>query len=197
MRARMALAHANITVELREILLSDRPQEIYDASPKGTVPVLQLNDGTVIDESFDIMVWALDQIESDWKNIDLEKQLTIIKMNDEDFKPWLNKYKYHIRHPENTREFYQHKCGEILSQYESDLKETLYLMGDKPQWVDIAILPLIRQFAHVDLPYFQSAYPKLNQWLEVWKGSDLFQSIMKKYIQWQPDHEPLIVSFAS
>ena len=84
-----------------------------------------------------------------------------------------------------------------MSQYESALKETLYLMGEKPQWVDVAILPLIRQFAHVDLPYFQSAYPKLNQWLEGWKGSDLFQSIMKKYIQWQPDHEPLIVSFAS
>ncbi len=197
MRARMALAHANVTVELREILLSDRPEELYAASTKGTVPVLQLPDGTVIDESFDIMMWALDQIGTDWKEINLDEQLTMIRSNDEDFKPWLNKYKYHERHPEQPREFYQEKCGEILATYEAALKSNPYLMGEKVQWADVAILPFVRQFAHVDLPYFESTYPKLNRWIEGWKASDLFQSIMKKYIQWQPEHDPLIVSFAS
>jgi glutathione S-transferase len=197
MRARMALSYADIKVELREVLLSDRPKELYDASLKGTVPVLQLADGMVIDESFDIMVWALNQTDTDWKDLDLDKQLAIIKINDEDLKPWLNKYKYHIRHPDHPRKYYQEKCDETLFQYESVLKDNHYLMGDKPQWADVAILPFVRQFAHVDLPYFESAYPKLNQWLEEWKISDLFQSIMKKYIQWQPDHDPLIISFGS
>ena len=197
MRARMALSHADITVELREILLSDRPRALYDASPKGTVPVLQLNNGTVIDESFDIMVWALNQTETDWRDLDLDKQLAMIKVNDEDFKPWLNKYKYHVRHSDHPREYYQEKCGQTLSQYEFILQDNPYLIGDKPQWVDVAALPFVRQFAHVDAHYFKSAYPKLNQWLEGWKESDLFKSIMKKYIQWQPEHEPLIVSFGS
>lgn len=197
MRARMALAHANIKVELREILLSDRPKEIYDVSPKGTVPVLQLTDGTVIDESLDVMEWALGQIDTDWKDIDLGRQLAIIKMNDEDFKPILNKYKYHIRYPESSMDFYQKKCGKYLSQYESMLEGCSFLFGDKPQWADVAIMPLIRQFAHVDISYFESAFPNLNGWLEGWKGSELFKSIMKKYVQWQPNHSPLIVSFTS
>ena len=197
MRARMALSYADIKVELREILLSDRPKALYDASLKGTVPVLQLANGTVIDESFDIMVWALNQTDTDWKDLDLDKQLAIIKINDENFKPWLNKYKYHIRHPDHPQKYYQEKCDETLSPYESVLNDSHYLMGDKSQWADVAILPFVRQFAHVDLPYFESAYPKLDRWLNEWKTSDLFQSIMKKYIQCQPDHNPLIVSFGS
>jgi len=104
MRARMALAYANITIELREILLSDRPDELYAISAKATVPVLQLPDGSVIDESFDIMKWALEQSKTDWLDINFEDQLFIIKINDEEFKPWLNKYKYHQRHPESTYE---------------------------------------------------------------------------------------------
>ena len=80
MRARMALSHADISVELREILLSDRPDEIYTISPKGTVPVLELQDGRVLDESYDIMQWALDQTQTDWKDIYLEKQLAMIKV---------------------------------------------------------------------------------------------------------------------
>ena len=102
MRARMALSYADIKVELREILLSDRPKALYDASEKGTVPVLQLANGTVIDESFDIMVWALNQTDTDWKDLDLDKQLAIIKINDEDFKPWLNKYKYPVSYTHLT-----------------------------------------------------------------------------------------------
>ena len=195
MRARMALSHVGISVELREILLSERPDEIYAISPKGTVPVLELPGGTVIDESFDIMEWALSQTQTDWMEINLDKQLAMIKVNDEEFKPWLDKYKYHERNREHPQKFYQEKCIEILSTYETILNTKSYLMGDKPQWTDVAILPFVRQFAHVDLPYFEKKFIFLNQWLEGWKSSGLFQSVMKKYIQWQPNHAPLIVSF--
>jgi glutathione S-transferase len=116
-------------------------------------------------------------------------------VNDEEFKPWLNKYKYHERHREHPQKFYQGKCAEILSTYETILNTNSYLMGKKAQWTDVAILPFVRQFAHVDLPYFEKKFISLNQWLEGWKGSGLFQFVMKKYIQWQPDHAPLIVSF--
>ena len=195
MRARMALAYANITIELREILLSDRPDELYAISAKATVPVLQLPDGSVIDESFDIMKWALEQSKTDWLDINFEDQLFIIKINDEEFKPWLNKYKYHQRHPEQTCEYYQDKCVEILSKYEDILANKLFLFGEKPQVSDVAILPLVRQFAHVDLTFFMKKLPHLNRWLETWKASTLFQSIMKKYDKWQPGQTPLIVNF--
>jgi len=195
MRARMALAYANITIELREILLSDRPDELYTASSKGTVPVLQLPNGSVIDESFDIMKWALEQTKTDWLDINFEDQLLMIKVNDEEFKPWLNKYKYHQRHPEQAYEYYQNKCVEILSKYEQILSNNLFLFGKKPQISDVAILPLVRQFAHVDLTFFMKNLPHLNRWLETWKASTLFQSIMKKYDKWEPGETPLIVNF--
>ena len=195
MRARMALSYANITIELREILLSDRPDELYAASPKGTVPVLQLPDGSVIDESFDIMKWALEEVKTDWLDINFVEQLSVIKVNDEDFKAWLNKYKYHQRHPEDPYELYQEKCVKILSKYEQMLSNKLFLFGEKPQVADVAILPLVRQFAHVDLPFFMKKLPNLNRWLETWKASNLFQSIMKKYDKWAPSQTPLIVTF--
>ena len=118
-----------------------------------------------------------------------------IKINDEEFKPWLNKYKYHQRHPEQTCEYYQDKCVEILSKYEDILATKLFLFGEKPQVSDVAILPLVRQFAHVDLTFFVKKLPHLNRWLEIWKASMLFQSIMKKYDKWKPGQAPLIVNF--
>ena len=195
MRARMALAYANITIELREILLSDRPDELYVASSKGTVPVLQFSDGSVIDESFDIMKWCLEQVKTDWLDINFGDQLSVIKVNDEDFKSWLNKYKYHQRHPEQSIDFYQEKCVKILLEHEETLSNKLFLFGEKPQVADVAIFPLVRQFAHVDLSFFTKKLPHLNRWLETWKESKLFQSIMKKYDKWEPSQTPLIVTF--
>jgi glutathione S-transferase len=191
----MALAHANITVELREILLSDRPDELYAASSKGTVPVLQFPDGLVIDESFDIMKWSLEKVKTDWLDINFSQQLLVIKVNDVDFKSWLNKYKYHQRHPEQSVDFYQEKCVKILLEHEETLSNKLFLFGEKPQVADVAIFPLVRQFAHVDLSFFTKNLPNLNRWLETWKESKLFQSIMKKYDKWEPNQTPLIVTF--
>ena len=114
----MALAHTGISVELREILLSERPDELYAISSKGTVPVLELEDGQVIDESFDIIMWTLDQTNTDWMEINPDQQLKMIHANDHEFKPWLDKYKYHDRHPSYPRSYYRDKCGNMLGEFE-------------------------------------------------------------------------------
>ena len=196
-RARMALAHTQISVELREILLSERPDKLYAISSKGTVPVLELEDGQVIDESFDIIMWALDQTNTDWMEINPDQQLKMIHANDHEFKPWLDKYKYHQRHPEHTKEYYQDQCDAFLSNYNEILKMQPYLIGEKIQLLDVAVFPFVRQFAFVDLQYFETKYFNLNQWLLARKDSGLFNSIMDKYIQWEPDHDPMIVSFTA
>ncbi|MBN4081043.1 glutathione S-transferase C-terminal domain-containing protein [Caldithrix abyssi] len=192
----MALSYAGVKVELREILLKDRPAELHAISSKATVPVMELPDGRVIDESFDIMLWALDHADSDWLRIDEKKQFKMVKINDQDFKPWLNKYKYHDQHPENALEYYQDRCHQFLSEYEQQLKHHSYLLGEKPQLADVALFPFVRQFANVNRPYFIEKYPYLEKWLHNWTESDLFKSIMGKYDQWKPEHEPLIIAFS-
>ena len=193
----MALAYTGISVELREILLTERPNELYAISSKGTVPVIELEDGQVIDESFDIIMWALDQTNTDWMEINPDEQLKMIHANDHEFKPWLDKYKYHERHPEHTKEYYQEQCDKFLSDYNEILKIQPYLIGEKIQLLDVAVFPFVRQFAFVDLQYFETKYFNLNQWLLARKDSGLFNSIMDKYIQWEPDHDPMIVSFTA
>ena len=193
----MALAHTGISVELREILLTERPDELYAISSKGTVPVLELEDGQVIDESFDIIMWALDQTNTDWLEINPDQQLKMIHANDHEFKPWLDKYKYHERHPEHTKEYYQNQCDAFLSNYNETLKMQPYLTGEKMQLLDVAVFPFVRQFSFVDSRYFEEKYSQLNLWLQKWKNSKLFNSIMDKYVQWGPDHDPMIVSFTS
>ena len=193
----MALAHTGISVELREILLTERPDELYAISSKGTVPVLELEDGQVIDESFDIIMWALDQTNTDWLEINPDQQLKMIHANDHEFKPWLDKYKYHERHPEHTKEYYQNQCDAFLSNYNETLKMQPYLTGEKMQLLDVAIFPFVRQFSFVDSRYFEEKYSQLNLCLQQWKNSKLFNSIMDKYVQWGPDHDPMIISFTS
>ena len=126
----MALATAQIEVELREISLKNRPQELYNISSKATVPVLQLSDSTVIDESLDIMYWALEKPSSDWLNYEFKKQNKMISFNDFKFKPWLDKYKYSIRFPEASVQSYQKQCEKMLLPYENDLSRTKYLIDN-------------------------------------------------------------------
>jgi len=185
----------NISVELREILLRDRPQSLYDISPKSTVPVLQLVDGNIIDESLDIMLWALKQEEQFWYIDNIKDQDKLILNNDNEFKRWLDLYKYHIRHPEHPREFYRNKCSETLLEYELRLKNNKYILGKQCCLADVAIFPFIRQFSNVDREWFSNEYPNLDDWLFNWIESSLFNSIMNKYEQWKPEHKPLIVNF--
>lgn len=183
MRARMALQYAGIAVEIREIALRHKPQHMVALSPKATVPVLVLADETVIDESLDIMFWALSQQDTDgWLDIDLATAKALIQINDGWFKKALDAYKYAERHPEKTQA--EHRAlGEVfLEQLEGLLQQQQGLCGSLPSLADIAIFPFIRQFKGVDSEWFEAApYPKLNSWLTTLIQSDLFIRIMQKH----------------
>ena len=194
-RARMALSYMDVTVELREVLLNERPQSLYEVSSKGTVPVLLLKDGNVLDESLDIMLWAIKQGEQKLYEDKINEQNKLIKYNDTKFKYWLDRYKYHVRYLDHSRDYYQRKCSKTLAEYDMRLRENSYLMGDRIRLADIAIFPFMRQCANVDQNWFNNKYPNLNQWLESWKQSQHFKSVMMKYNQWKLGDELLIVNF--
>ena len=185
MRARMALAYSKVPYEHREILLRDRPQTLYDLSPKGTVPVLQLNNGSIYDESVDIMKWALEKNDPDqWYKYNLESQDRLVTRNDEIFKRRLDRYKYHIRYPERSFEEHRRDVSEILNEYNALLDSGSYMFGEAICFTDIALMPFVRQCAHVDLDWFNTNFPDLAEWLNDLKGSELFKSIMPKYDLW-------------
>ena len=127
----MALTQINLTVELREILLSDRPRGLYDISPKGTVPVLFLINGEVIDESLDIMLWCFKKLNG---QLDYSSQLELIKIIDGDFKYWLDRYKYHDRFSEYPQVYYRDKCVNILNDIESILDNKTFLLNNNIQF---------------------------------------------------------------
>jgi len=183
MRARMALSYAEIAVEIREIALRQKPAHMLQVSPKGTVPVLVLSDGTVIDQSLDIMRWALKVVDRDgWLDADAALMNALISENDGAFKQNLDRYKYADRYPQQSAE-YSRAQGEIfLAHLESLLAKNTFLLGAKVCVADIAIFPFIRQFAAVDPDWFDnSAYQNLRRWLKYMLASSLFCKIMVKY----------------
>lgn len=182
-RARMAIASSGIQVILREVSLKDKPQCLLDISPKGTVPVLLTAETKVIDESLDIMLWALQQSDpSAWmRNINY----ALINNNDGPFKQWLDRYKYADRYPEQSQQFYREQGEQTLLMLEQLLVDSTFLVGHSITLTDIAIFPFIRQFAAVDQNWFDNApYPKVRQWLEGLLAKDLFQAVMHKYTPW-------------
>ncbi|HSH72080.1 MAG TPA: glutathione S-transferase [Methylophilaceae bacterium] len=191
MRARMALHYAGVGTEIREIVLRNKPQHMLQISPKATVPVLLLPDGEVIDESQDIMRWALAQRDSeDWllkEDTGLKQQaIALIAENDSEFKQALDRYKYAIRFPENSPEFYRVQGELFLQKLEQCLNNTAYFCRNTRCIADIAIFPFIRQFAAVDEAWFATApYPKLRAWLNVLIQSELFLNVMQKHPVWQ------------
>ncbi|WP_095180195.1 glutathione S-transferase [Pseudomonas sp. Irchel 3F6] len=185
MRARMALRYAGVPVEIVEVSLKDKPAQMLALSPKGTVPVLNA-DGVVIDESLQIMCWALAQNDpDDWllagdsfAALWMEK---LIEGNDQIFKSALNRYKYAERYPEQPMEAYRAEGALFLQKLDELLEGREYLLADHPSLADIALLPFVRQFAHVDREWFaQTPYVRLQVWLQRFLESDLFTSIMKK-----------------
>ena len=186
-RARMAIAYASINPEVREVSLANKPLEMTMISPKGTVPVLQL-DERIIDESIEVMAWALEQSDPDnWLALDLEhQQKALIEENDNSFKTWLDKYKYWDRFPEQSQQVYRGYAEQFISRLDKNLREHRYLLGDKICMADIAIFPFIRQFAFVDKDWFDQAnYPALQRWLNEFLDSSLFAQVMKKHSVWQ------------
>lgn len=190
MRARMALRYANIDVEIREIALREKPAHMLSVSPKGTVPVLVLASGQVLEQSLDIMDWALAQSDVDeWIIQDQEVQkLTadLIATNDGAFKQALDKYKYAIRFPENTPDVYRAAGEEFLQRLESLLRQNTYLFRNTISKADVAIFPFVRQFSMVDEAWFEVAnYPALKDWLNGLLHSQLFIDVMQKYPVWR------------
>jgi len=182
MRARMALKYAGIALEIREIELKNKPAHMIKVSPKATVPVLVLSDGTVLEQSLEIMFWALQQQDKDdWLIADSELTQQLIAENDIIFKQALDKYKYAIRFPEQSAEVYRTQGEVFLQRLEILLIQSQYLLSSQISLADIAIFPFIRQFSGVDTIWFEAApYPKLKIWLKTLIESELFTNIMQK-----------------
>jgi len=196
MRARLALAASGVALELREILLKNKPQAMLQISPKSTVPVLQLANAQVMEESIEIMLWALRQ------NDPLELlpakhskiMMNLIDVNDFEFKSKLDKYKYSDRHPQKSRLAYRQDCEFFLQSLDNRLTEQAFLMANSLSLADLAIFPFIRQFAAVDQQWFDCCpYKALRKWLTKQMESNLFGLIMKKYKPWVVPQMPLIV----
>jgi glutathione S-transferase len=184
-RARMAIFTAGIEVELREVSLKNKPQDMLDVSRKGTVPVLC--DGTkVIDESLDIMLWALaindpDQWCSRYSETQKATAMQLIDENDNDFKNWLDKYKYADRHPELEPEYYRHQGTNFLAKLDNNLQKQRHLITSAITMADIAIFPFVRQFSMVDREWFdQCDFKALRIWLDKLLEMPVFKLVMAK-----------------
>ena len=198
MRARLALYASGVTVELREVALRDKPSSMLEASPKGSVPVLVLPDGRVIDESWDIMQWALQQGDPHgWlgeNSIYINAATPLLFENDTVFKTTLDRYKYAERYPQYPQIHYRCAAESFLQQLECRLGMIPFLLGDVMSIADVAIFPFIRQFAEVDKGWFaQAPYPLLRGWLEIFLSSEDFSAVMKKYPIWHPGDSVLIL----
>jgi glutathione S-transferase len=203
MRARLAIAYSQVEVEIREIVLKDKPTSLLAYSPKGTVPVLVTYKKKIIDESRDIMLWALQQQDSnDWlcaSQPNLQKQIaSLIDENDNEFKVILDKYKYTDRYPECSEIEYRIQAESFLNQLELLLSLHKNLVSDNVSLADMAIFPFIRQFVHVDKLWFDRApYPKLRAWLDDRLESGLFNAVMLKYPQWTAGSEAVYLTEVS
>ena len=187
MRARMALWISGTSCELREVKLADKPDAMLEASSKGTVPVVVLDDGSVIDESIDVMRWALERNDPEgWLAGDDRELLELV---DGPFKHHLDRYKYYTRYDSDPQE-HRTAALEILRQLDARLSEHGQLCGESRTLADIATFPFIRQFANHDRAWFDALdLPHLQRWLEAHLDSDLFKAVMAKHKVWQPGDE--------
>jgi glutathione S-transferase len=190
MRARMAIYKSNQMVLLRDLVLSNKPDEMMQASPKGTVPVLVLENGTVVEESLDVMLWALyesdpgDLLHSVDESI-LSEMLKLINEFDSKFKSCLEQYRCAKRYREDNIDECRLACQYYLKILEQRLSKHAFLMSDKESLADIALLPFIRQFARVERQwYLQSPYPKVRLWLNTYLQSRMFSKVMAKHSLW-------------
>lgn len=200
-RARLALKISEVVVELREVKLSNKPQALLDCSPKATVPVLVLPNGRVIDQSLDIMNWALIQNDPENWLLDRTEQTQPtqqthqwINANDNQFKPLLDRYKYADRYPEYPMSFYRQQAEEFIAKLDSQLQKQQFLLAKQPCLADIAIFPFVRQFAHVDKNWFdQTPYRHIQVWLNYFLNSQLFLAVMDKYQPWEESEESVVI----
>lgn len=190
----MSILSVSIRCELREVVLRDKPAKMIEISPKATVPVLELADGTVIDESLDIMQWALAQRDPDnWLNPSTaspDDALSLVEKTETQFKPHLDRYKYPDRYTGASAAEHRAAASEFVALLEERLAKTPYLFGEQACIADIAIFPFIRQFANTDRDWFhKSPYPNTQAWLAKLLEGTLFCIAMKKYAQWHSGDE--------
>jgi glutathione S-transferase len=196
-RARMALAYAGLPFEVREVDLANLPKEMLVLSPKGTVPVLQLTETEVLEESLDIMHWALLKSDADgWLDYEadvLDAMNDLIRINDNSFANDLLRYVNPERFPEHSRESYRRECEIFLQGLERRLQSSRFLFGDRESFADIAIFPFVYEFSRVELDWFaHSPYSKVRQWLVGHETNHVFWSVMSAYAVWQPGANPVL-----
>ncbi|MGX1497926.1 glutathione S-transferase [Labrenzia sp. MBR-25] len=194
-RARLSIAASGEQVELREILLRDKAPEFLETSPSATVPCLKADD-TVIDESLEIMLWALQRADPEnWlrpEEGDLDEMLALIADCDGPFKRNLDRYKYDTRYPDADRETEKAGAADFLWHLERRLTDRPRLFGRRGSLADYAILPFVRQFANADRSWFDSQdWTSLKAWLEAFENSFRFQSVMPKWSPWRAGDTPV------
>ena len=197
MRARLAVCSAGIRVELREILLRDKPDAFLRASPKGTVPVVELADGTVLEESRDVMQWALSQNDPDgWLDVqhqDPDHTAAFLDALDGPFKTHLDRYKYASRFDPDTALEHRAAGAAMLAEFETRLAARPSLSGEKNGLLDFATLPFVRQFRIANPVWFDAQpWPHLHRWLQAFLESQQFASVMKKYTVWQEGDDGVV-----
>ena len=196
MRARMALYVSGQECEHREVLLRNKPAEMFALSPKATVPVLEVTKGQVIDESLDIMLWALERNDPlgwlDPEEGSKQDMLDLIVRIEDEFKPHLDRYKYSSQYENADPDFHRAEAEKMIIELNERLSQSDYLFGAKSSLADFAIAPFIRQFANTDRDWFdQLPYAALHKWLAGILVSEVFVTIMRKYPPWQASDEPV------
>jgi len=198
MRARMALSISKQTCEVRELVLRNKPTQMLEISPKGTVPVLQTREGQVIEESLEVMLWALRQNDPEYwllpeqpeqlpERGDEFSMLDLIGRCEVEFKPHLDRYKYANRYHGVNPIDHRTKAEDFIAELDNRLRNGIWLFGSRPALADYAIAPFIRQFANTDVAWFsQAPYPYLHKWLNQILVSEPFLSIMEKLPVWKP-----------
>ena len=190
MRAHMALKCAGLKIILRDVKLSDLPAEVLAVSPHATVPSLAISENEYMDESWDIVKWAVQQNDPEnWlgeNNEYLNEAEMLVEINDFSFKDDLDHYKYADRYPEHPMEYYRENGEEFLEELTELLQQNTFLSADHITITDIAVFPFIRQFAMVDKEWFdKSPYPELQRWLLAMLSSEWFIEAFKKHETWE------------
>ena len=194
MRARMALYLSNTVVELREVSLRDKPQSMLEISPKGTVPVLILDDGNVIDESIEIIEWCIKKKKNIFtETLHNEQELfteDAIKLFDEKFKFHLDRYKYAKRYEDVDEILHRESCVEILKTMENKISNKFFFYTDHLNKIDICILPFIRQFRIANPEWFDNhiEFPKVQKWLDNFLKSSILEEIMVSHEVWKKNN---------
>ena len=199
MRARIAIKLCSLECEIREINLKLKNKEFLEISPKGTVPVLVLPDDKIIEESMDIIHWAIsnnDPYNLKLKNLEIyNKDMDLISIFDNEFKYHLDRYKYNSRYKGINKEEHKYKARDLLVNLNNSLKEKQWLNGENISISDISILPFVRQYRIADIKWFDEKLelPNINRWLDKFLNSKIFNNVMKKYKIWETTDQKIFL----